>query len=84
MQKLQICVYVALGQYFNPILRGILSDDINRGEVSGGLRPFQGARACGSRRGAMSKAFCVLEVIVSSFNSQFSIFNSQFSNVASM
>ena len=34
MQKLQICVYIASVQHFNPILRGILSDDINRGEVS--------------------------------------------------
>jgi len=42
--------------------------------------PRSGARACGSRRGAMSKAICALDVMGFKFqNSQFSILNSQFS-----
>ena len=38
MQKMKKCVYIALVQHLNPIIRGILSDDINNGfkfQVSG-------------------------------------------------
>ena len=74
MQKMKKCVYIASVQYFNPILWGIWGDDINNGFRFHGARssgPRSGARACGSRRGAMSKAFCALDVIVPILNFQF-------------